>query len=53
MKFGHSENYDGCHAAQLGTEAKPDSEGCRERMRQAMMNDDMASRDCRRLSSVV
>ena len=27
--------------AQLGAEAKPHSEGCRERIRQAMMNDEV------------
>ena len=41
VKFGYSENCDGCNAAQLGTKAKPHSEGFRERIRQAMMNDDM------------
>ena len=41
VKFGYSENCDGCNAAHLGSEAKPHSEGCRERIRQAMMNDDM------------
>ena len=29
------------NAARWGTEAKPHSEGCRERIRQAMRNDDM------------
>ena len=41
VKFGYSENCDGCNAAKLGTEAKPHSEGSRERIRQAMMNEDM------------
>ena len=41
VKFGYAENCDGCNAAQLGAEAKPHSEGCRERIRQAMVNDDM------------
>ena len=27
--------------AQMGAEAKPHSEGCRERIRQAMMNDEV------------
>ena len=27
--------------AQVGAEAKPHSEGCRERIRQAMLNDDV------------
>ena len=41
VKFGYAENCDGCNAAQLGAEAKPHGEGCGERIRQAMMNDDM------------
>ena len=41
VKFSYSENCDGCSAAQLGTEVKSHSEGCRERIRQAMMVDDM------------
>ena len=41
VKVSYSENCDGCNAAQLGTEAKPHSEGCRERIRRATMNDDV------------
>ena len=33
VKFCYSDNCDGCNAARLGTEAKPHSEGCRERIR--------------------
>ena len=41
VKFGYAEICDGCNAAQLGAEAKAHSEGCRERIRQGMMNDGM------------
>ena len=41
MKFGYSDDCDGCNAAQLGHEAYPNREGCQERIRQAMMDDDM------------
>ena len=41
VKFGCSEGCGGCTTVQLGTESKPHSEGCRERIRQAMMNDDV------------
>ena len=53
VKFGYAENCDGCNAAQLGAEAKAHSDGCRERIRQAMTNDGMGSRDCKKLCSVV
>ena len=33
------------NAAQLGAEAKPHSEGCRERVRQALMNCDMGQQE--------
>ena len=39
-KYGFSDDFEGCRVAQVGAEAKPHSEGCRERIRQAMMNDD-------------
>ena len=40
-KYGFSYDCEGCRVAQVGAEAKPHSEGCRERIRQAMMNDDV------------
>ena len=40
-KYGFSGDCEGCPLAQLGAEAKPHSEGCRERIRQAMMKDDV------------
>ena len=40
-KYGFSDDCEGCRVAQVGAEAKPHSEGCRERIRQAMMNDDV------------
>ena len=36
-KYGFFDDCEGC-VAQVGAEAKPHSEGCRERIRQAMMN---------------
>ena len=39
-KYGFSDDCEGCRVAQVGAAAKPNSEGCRERIRQAMMNDD-------------
>ena len=53
VKFGYAENCDGCNAAQLGAEAKAHSEGCRERIRQAMMNDGMGQQRLQEPSSVV
>ena len=52
-KYGFSDDCDGCRVAQVGAEAKPHSEGCCERIRKAMMNDDVASRFCVRRSSEV
>ena len=40
-KYGVSDDCEGCSVAQIGAEAKSRSEGCRERIRQAMMNDDV------------
>ena len=40
-KYGFSDDCEGYRVAQLGAEAKPHSEGCRERIRQAMMNDEV------------
>ena len=40
-KYGFSDDCEGCRVAQVGAEAKPHSEGCRERIRQAMMSDDV------------
>ena len=37
----HAQDCDGCNAAQMNAEVKLHSEGCRECIRQAMMNDDM------------
>ena len=42
-----SDDCDGCRVAQVGAEAKPHSEGCRERIRQAMMNDDVGQQRLR------
>ena len=39
-KYGFSDDCEGCRVAQLGAEAKPHIEGCRDRIRQAMMNDE-------------
>ena len=36
-KYGFSDDCEACCVAQVGAEAKPHSEGCRERIRQAMM----------------
>ena len=46
-KYGLSDDCEGCRVAQVGAEAKPDSEGCRERIRQAMMNDDVGQQRLR------
>ena len=40
-KDGFSDDCEGCRMAQIGTGAKPHGEGYRERIRQAMMNDDV------------
>ena len=40
-KCGFSDDCEGCRVAQSGADAKPHSEGCRERIRQAMMSDDV------------
>ena len=42
-----SDDCEGCRVAQVGAEAKPHSEGCRERIRQAMMNDDVCQQRLR------
>ena len=41
VRYGDSGDCDGCNAAQLGAEAKPHSEGCWERVRQAVISFDM------------
>ena len=46
-KCGFSAACEGCRVAQEGAESKPHSEGCRERIRQAMMNDDVAQQRLR------
>ena len=46
-KYGFSDDFEGCRVAQVGAEAKPHSEGCRERIRQAMMNDDVGQQRLR------
>ena len=38
-KYGFSDDCEGCRVAQMGAEATPHCEGCRERIRHAMMND--------------
>ena len=40
-KYGVSDDCEGCRVAQSGAEVKAHSEGCRERIRKAMMNDDV------------
>ena len=40
-RHGFFDDCERCHVAQLGAEATPHSEGCRERIRQAMMRDDV------------
>ena len=42
VRYGDSGDCDGCNAQQLRAKAKLDSEGCRARIRQAMMNDDVS-----------
>ena len=46
-KYGFSDVCEGCRVAQVGAEAKPHSEGCRERIRQAMVNDDVGQQRLR------
>ena len=46
-KYGFSDVCEGCRVAQMGAEAKPHSEGCRERIGQAMMNDDVGQQRLR------
>ena len=46
-KNGFSDDCEGCHVGRVGAEAKPHSEGCRERIRQAMMNDDVGQQRLR------
>ena len=46
-KNGFSDDCEGCRVAQVGAEAKPHGEGCRERIRQAMMNDDVGQQRLR------
>ena len=46
-KYGFSDVFEGCRVAQVGAEAKPHSEGYRERIRQAMMNDDVGQQRVR------
>ena len=46
-KYGFSDDCEGCRVAQVGAEAKPHREGCRERVRQAMMNDDVGQQRLR------
>ena len=41
VKFGYSDVCEGCLVAQLGAEAKPHREARRERIRQAMMSDNV------------
>ena len=45
--FGCSDDCEGCRVAQVGAEATLHSEGCRERIRQAMMNDDVGQQRLR------
>ena len=40
-KCGFTDGCKGCRVAQVGAEAKPHGEGCRERIRQSMMNDEV------------
>ena len=40
-KYRFSDDCEGCRVAKVGAEAKLHSEGCRERIKQAMMNDDV------------
>ena len=40
-RYGFTVEREGCRVAQVGAEAKPHGEGCRVRIRQAMMNDDV------------
>ena len=46
-KYGFSDDCEGCRAVQVGAEAKPHSEGCRERIRQAMMKGDVGQQRLR------
>ena len=46
-KYGFSDGCEGCRVAQVGAEAKPHSEGCRERIRQAMMNENVGQQRLR------
>ena len=43
-KCGFADDCEGLCVAQLGAEAKPHCEGCRERIKQAMMNDDVGQK---------
>ena len=47
VKFGYSDDCEGCHVAQLGAEAKPHSGRCRERITQAVMSDDVGQQRLR------
>ena len=46
-KYGFSDDCEGCRVAQVGAEAQPHGEGCRERIRQAMMDDDVGQQRLR------
>ena len=46
-KYGFSDDCEGCRLAQVGAEAKPHSAGCRGRIRQAMMTDDVCQQRLR------
>ena len=46
-KYGFPDDCEECCVARVGAEAKPHSEGCRERIRQAMMNDDVGQQRLR------
>ena len=46
-KWGFSDDCEVCRVAQVGAEAKPHSEGCRERIRQAIRNDDVGQQRLR------
>ena len=46
-KYGFSDDCEGCRVEQVGAEAKPHGEGCHERIRQAMMDDDVGQQRLR------
>ena len=46
-KYGFSDDSEGCRVAQSGAEAKLHGEGCRERIKQAVMNDDVGQQRLR------